>query len=66
MNASGADYRATNAFEVTGDDVHKARRRTQGNYQAWDITVRPDSYGPVTISLPQTTACDASGTICTA
>ncbi len=33
--------------------------------QAWDITVEPDSYGTVTIRLPQTTDCNASGAICT-
>ena len=54
------------ALEVTGGEVLKAKRRTKGSNQEWDITVEPDSGGSVTIRLPRTTDCDASGAICTA
>ena len=53
------------AFEVTGGTVRKARRRQQGSNVGWDITVEPDSAGPVTIELPETSSCSASGAICT-
>ena len=43
----------------------KARRQTAGNSQAWNIEIEPDGYGAVTIRLPETTDCDASGAICT-
>ena len=51
------------AFDVTGGAVRKARRQ-QGN-QRWEITVEPDSSGRVTIRLPATQDCSASGAICT-
>ncbi len=54
------------AFEVTGGELRRARRRTKGSNQAWDITVNPASDGAVTIRLPQTTDCEATGAVCTA
>ncbi len=54
------------ALEVTGGEVLKAKRRTKGSDQEWNITVEPASAGAVTIRLPQTTDCDASGSTCTA
>ena len=54
------------AFEVTGGELRRARRRTKGSNQAWDITVKPASDGAVTIRLPQTTDCEATGAVCTA
>ena len=54
------------AFNVGGGEVNKARRRQQGSDLAWDITVKPDpAAGAVTIELPETTNCNASGAICT-
>ena len=50
------------AFEV-GGTVRRARRKTQGSSQAWNIEVEPDAYGAVTIRLPETTDCDQSGAI---
>ena len=32
---------------------------------AWDVTVKPDGHGSVTVSLPATTGCGASAAICT-
>ena len=53
------------AFEVAGGTVRRARRWTQGSSQAWNIDVKPEGYGAVTIRLPATTDCGASGAICT-
>ena len=52
-------------FAVTGGEVKTARRQQQGSNRAWNITVEPDGQGAVTITLPETTDCGASGAICT-
>ena len=53
------------AFTVAGGTVQKANRITQGSNIRWRITVRPDGDGQVTVTLPETTDCDAEGAICT-
>ena len=53
------------AFTVTGGTVRKAQRLEQGSNIGWRITVRPNSDGQVTITLPITEDCDAQGAICT-
>ena len=53
------------AFTATGGTVKKAQRLEQGSNLGWRITVRPDGNGPVAITLPETTDCDAQGAICT-
>ena len=53
------------AFTVTGGEVVKAGRLEQGSNVGWEITVEPDGDGTVTIVLPVTTDCDATGAICT-
>ena len=53
------------AFVVTGGEVSQAQRQQQGSNQAWNITVDPDGQGAVTITLPETTDCDAVDAICT-
>ena len=53
------------AFTVSGGAIASARRITQGSNQGWTITVNPDGNGDITITLPETTDCDASGAICT-
>ena len=54
------------AFDVTGGTVRRARRQQQGSNLRWTITVRPASgSATVTITLPETTDCNASGAICT-
>ena len=53
------------AFTVTGGEVVKARRLERGSNIRWEIHVRPSGNGPVTIVLPVTTDCNASGAICT-
>ena len=53
------------AFTVTGGEVFKARRLEKGKNVRWEIHVRPDSSGNVTIVLPITEDCEAQGAICT-
>ena len=53
------------AFTVTGGEVTGARRLEQGKNVRWELHVRPDGNGPVTIVLPVTTDCTAEGAICT-
>ncbi len=54
------------AFEVTGGTVFGAQRKETGSNRRWTISVDPDSAGiAVTITLPETTDCSASGAICT-
>ena len=43
-----------NAFTVAGGEVIKARRLEPGKNVGWEITVRPDDDGTVTIVLPVT------------
>ena len=53
------------ALQVSGGSVTSATRQTQGSNLAWTIEVQPDDRGDVTVSLPQTTDCAATGAICT-
>ena len=53
------------AFNVTGGEIASAVRKTQGSNQNWTITVKPDGNGTITITLPETTGCGATGAICT-
>ena len=54
------------AFTITGGDVKKAQRKVRGSNQSWTITVEPDGWGNVSLTLPGGRACTASGAICTA
>ena len=53
------------ALTVTGGEVIKARRLAPQSNVGWEIHVRPDGNGPITIVLPVTTDCTAEGAICT-
>ena len=53
------------AFDVGGGAVRKARRRQSGSDLSWEITVEPSSHRDVSIRLPETGSCSASGAICT-
>ncbi len=54
------------ALEVTGGSVIGAGRKQTGSNRRWTITVEPVlATESVTITLPETTDCDASGAICT-
>ena len=53
------------AFTEDGGEVKKAQRMTQGSNQTWTITVEPLGNAAVTITIPVTTDCGATGAICT-
>ncbi len=53
------------AFSVSGGTVRRAKRKQQGSNQSWTIHVEPSGHGPVTVTLPETTDCGATGAICT-
>ena len=53
------------ALTVTGATIASAIRKTQGSNQGWTVEVDPEGNGSVSITLPETTDCDASGAICT-
>ena len=53
------------AFTVTGGEVTEARRLEKPGNIRWEITVRPDSDGDVTVALPVTEDCAAEGAVCT-
>ena len=55
------------AFDVSGGSVQKAQRlqKEPESDIGWKITVRPDGNGDVTVVLPITTDCSATGAICT-
>ena len=53
------------AFTVSGGAIASASRKTQGSNQNWTVEVDPTGNGAVTVTLPETTDCDASGAICT-
>ena len=53
------------AFDVTNGEVRKAQRQEQGKNQRWTVTVEPESIAAVTITLPATEDCSATGAICT-
>ena len=53
------------AFTVDGGTVSKAKREEKGSNIGWTIAIMPDSNDTVTISLPVTTDCGATGAICT-
>ena len=63
VNSGYANLR-DHAFTVTGGKVDKAQRRTQGTNQYWLITVEPYGTGDISITLPITISCTASGAIC--
>ena len=66
-NVSGLSYLTLRdqAFTVEGGEVVKARRLFRPKNRRWEITVQPDGNGAVTITLPATTDCAATGAICT-
>ena len=53
------------ALTVTGGSIDSASRITQGSNQGWNVEVDPTGNGSVSITLPETTDCNATGAICT-
>ena len=47
------------------DHVVAAQRKVPGSNQTWTITVKPPGNSTITITLPETTDCNATGAICT-
>ena len=66
-STAGIQYKTVrdHAFTVTGGSVTYVRRLERPGNIRWEITVRPDSSGAVTLVLPATTDCKADGAICT-
>ncbi len=55
------------AFAVTGGEVTDVRRiapQAADRNRRWEITVEPDSFGEVAVTLPATTDCEATGAVC--
>ena len=53
------------AFNVTGGSVERAQRTDKPSNISWLITVKPHGAGDVTVELPATTDCNATGAVCT-
>ena len=53
------------AFSITGGSVEAAQRTDKPSNISWRITVKPLGNGTITITLPETTDCNADGAICT-
>ena len=64
VNAGYARIR-DDAFTVSGGAIASASRQTQGSNQGWTVEVDPTGNGEVSITLPETTDCDAARAICT-
>ena len=60
----GADDRP-GAISVTGGILTGVSRVVRTEDRNWNIAVTPSDTADVTITLPETTDCDASGAICT-
>ena len=55
------------AFTVTGGEVTDVRRiapQATDKNRRWEVTVTPDSFGDVAVTLPATTDCEAAGAVC--
>ena len=63
VNTSYTTLQAS-ALTVPDGDVNSASR-VNGRSDLWQIVVRPDSDADVTITLPVTQDCDATGAVCT-
>ena len=64
VNAGFAQIR-DHAFTVDGGSIANAYRQTQGSNQGWNVEVNPTGNEAITITLPETTDCDAARAICT-
>ena len=65
--ADGFSYKTLrdHALTVAGGEVVKVRRLEKGKNVRWEIHVTPDGDGTVTVVLPVTTDCAATGAVCT-
>ena len=53
------------ALVVANGRVTKAKRVVKGENRRWTITVQPDSFEDVRVTLPATSECAAPGAVCT-
>ena len=53
------------AFDVSGGEITRAQRAQRGSNLAWWITVRPNRYDDVDVTLRGGRACNVTGSICT-
>ena len=57
--------RIRNALSIAGGTLVNFHRVNPAVFDRWRIRIRPSGNGDVTLSLPPTTSCSASGAICT-
>ena len=64
----GLSYKTVrdSVLDVTGGHMTRARRLAAPSNRRWEVTVDPDGDAEVSISLPPTTDCEATGALCTA
>lgn len=60
---AGSAKSASGTMSVSGGNLARASR--DGSADRWALTVRPNSLEPVTLTLPATTDCAATGAVCT-
>ena len=53
-------------FEVANASITNARRLVKGSNAGWEVTVKPENDGDISISLAPTTDCNAANAVCTA
>ena len=65
-DVAGLSYRTLkgSAFQVTNGSIKNARRLARPANQRWEITVQPSNNDTVSVMLPPTPDCSASGAIC--
>ena len=51
-------------FEVTGASITRARRVVKRSNLAWELTLAPQGFDPVTLSARETTDCAAEHAVC--
>ena len=54
-----------NVLQVTGGTVVGAQRLEPASNQRWELTLRPNSSGEISIALPAPSDCAAAGAVCT-
>ena len=65
-DVAGLSYRTLkgSAFQVTNGSIKNARRLSRPANQRWEIKVQPSNNDTVSVMLPPTPDCSASGAIC--
>jgi hypothetical protein len=64
--AAGTSYRSLrdHAFETSGGVIKRAKRVHKGQNDLWDITVRPDGAGDVSMTLGAHDGCEERHALC--